>query len=128
MVNVFGPGTGYGVIGLTSLAVVVTALGDDQRWTGLSARPLVWLGERSYSLYLVHVPVFMYVNQLLAGVAPELRVSTAVLVSLALSAALFRYVEHPLRYGFDRRRVTGTALPSRSAVRGLLGLGPKLPA
>ncbi len=128
MVNVFGPGSGYSVMGLTSLAVVVTALGDDQRWTGLSARPLVWLGERSYSLYLVHVPVFMYVNHLLAGVAPELRASTAFLVSVALSAVLFRYVERPLRYGLGRRRVANTAHGPQSAVRGLLRLGPKLPA
>jgi peptidoglycan/LPS O-acetylase OafA/YrhL len=35
----------------------------------------------------------------LATVEPEIRVGTAVLISLTLSALLFRYVERPTRHG-----------------------------
>jgi peptidoglycan/LPS O-acetylase OafA/YrhL len=129
MVDVLGPGSAYTAIALASLGVVAAALGDQQPWPALDYRPLMWLGERSYSLYLVHVPVFMYLNDLLAGVAPAMRVGTAVLVSVALSAALFRYVERPLRYGLAWKRLGAqTERRSRRDPGSQLQLGPEFPA
>ncbi len=57
----------------------------------LASAPLVWLGKRSYSLYLWHVPVF-----LLGG---DRGVSFFVLVPLAMALAMvsYRFVELPLR-------------------------------
>ena len=129
LVDVFGPSSGYGSIALASIGVVAGALGDDRCSRGLAARPLVWLGERSYSLYLVHVPVFMYLNQLLATLAPAARVGTQVVVALALSALLFRYVERPLRHGLTRRgRVVEGVSRRRDETGSALRLRPELPA
>lgn len=128
LVDLLGPGTGYALIAVASVGVVVGALGEDQRWTGLSSRPLVWLGERSYSLYLVHVPVFMYLNHVLHGVEPAVRVGTAVLVSVALSTALFRYVEQPFRRGLPRRFGPGVTRPVRADSEPGTRVAAELPA
>jgi peptidoglycan/LPS O-acetylase OafA/YrhL len=103
LIDILGPGTGYALVAIASVGVVVGALRDHRGSAALASRPLVWLGERSYSLYLVHVPVFMYVNHVLDGVEPVVRIGTAVLVSVALSTALFRYVEQPFRHGLPQR-------------------------
>jgi peptidoglycan/LPS O-acetylase OafA/YrhL len=127
--DVFGPSSGYGSIALASMGVVAGALGDDRGSRGLAARPLVWLGERSYSLYLVHVPVFMYLNQLLATLAPAVRVGTQVVVAVVLSALLFRYVERPLRHGLARGgRVVERVSRRRDEAGSALRLGPEVPA
>ena len=128
LVGLLGPSSGYGLIALASIGIVAGALGDDRYSTGLAARPLVWLGERSYSLYLVHVPVFMYLNALLATIAPAARIGTQVVVSMALSALLFRYVERPLRHGPSRRgRVVEGGSRPRDEAGTALRLGPELP-
>jgi peptidoglycan/LPS O-acetylase OafA/YrhL len=128
LIDLFGPGTGYALIAVASVGVVVGALRDDQRWTGLSSRPLVWLGDRSYSLYLVHVPVFMYLNHVLHGVEPAVRVGTAVLVSVALSTALFRYVEQPFRRGLPRRFSPRATPPVTADGEPTARVGAELPA
>ena len=66
----------------------------------LGLRPLVWLGERSYAIYLWHWPIFMVTR-------PELDVPFAgwpvfvLRIALTLGAAevSYRYVEQPLRQG-----------------------------
>ena len=70
----------------------------------LRRRVLVWLGERSYSLYLLHFPLFMVVSSQRTGLGfwPLLAVRLAATVSL--SELLHRFVEEPLRRG---RRVLG---------------------
>ena len=79
----------------------------------LTARPLVWLGEVSYSIYLVHVPLigalgFAWVRS--ARYLPfnelTLRSLWIILVLatvLAVSAATFHYVERPARQWLARR-------------------------
>jgi peptidoglycan/LPS O-acetylase OafA/YrhL len=77
----------------------------------LAARPLQYVGRRSYSLYLWHWPVLVFAGLLAAGadaatrgigtesaVAPPLAAFLAVLVSFALAAATYRWLEAPLRY------------------------------
>ena len=128
LIDLLGPGSGYSLIAFASFGVVVASLRDDQAWTRLADRPLVWLGERSYSLYLVHVPVFMYLNVALASVDPALQISTAVLLSLALAEALFRYVERPLRYGPGWRRSASAGRGRPGRMPAALRVGPEIPA
>lgn len=101
----------------------------------LVARPVVWLGERSYGVYLWHWPVLV----LLRGAFPDssgmLRGALTIYVTLAAASLSWRYVERPiLRHGFRgaaRRawRVVradllprGTVLVAGVAVLGLLAV------
>ncbi len=68
------------------------------RW--LSARPLAWLGKRSYALYLWHWPVFVLLR-------PDFELPDQPLLQAAIRLALtgvaaelsYRYVEQPIRSG-----------------------------
>jgi peptidoglycan/LPS O-acetylase OafA/YrhL len=56
-----------------------------------------WLGQRSYSMYLVHFPVIAYfLNSTDFG---TLEVISSVAISIVLTSMLFTYVEMPLRKG-----------------------------
>ncbi len=99
-------GLGYSLTALASCGVVAAALREDRWWGARPGRALAWLGERSYALYLVHVPVFLFVTHALATVELGVRVGTAVLISLTLSALLYRYVERPTRHGVRIRATT----------------------
>jgi len=73
----------------------------------LSAPPVQWIGERSFSVYLLHLPVFLMIfvaAQCAIGAPPILRHpawSDTVLgaatcaVTIALSTLTYRYVERP---------------------------------
>ena len=85
---------------LAAAAIVVAA--HPRSWVarGLGCRPLVWLGRRSYAVYLWFWPVFMLTrphsdvplrgNSLLA-----LRIA----LTLVLATASYRWVEKPVREG-----------------------------
>ncbi|HSV68153.1 MAG TPA: acyltransferase [Mycobacteriales bacterium] len=73
-------------------------------WPLRSWRPtvpgLAWVGERSYSLYLVHLPIFQTTFSLLRGTmpAPAGRIVEAVIalvVAFGCAALMYRYVEAP---------------------------------
>ncbi|HEX6420611.1 MAG TPA: acyltransferase family protein [Acidimicrobiales bacterium] len=73
----------------------------------LSARPLRWVGQRSYGIYLIHWPVIVFLSDA-PGEQPESppRVAVQVALVLALAAASYRAVEQPMR----RRGLRGAAL------------------
>ncbi|HLT68845.1 MAG TPA: acyltransferase family protein [Acidimicrobiales bacterium] len=64
----------------------------------LSVRPLRWVGERSYGIYLLHWPVIVLTSRA-PGEQPEtpLRVAGQLAATLALAAASHRYLEAPVR-------------------------------
>ena len=90
-----GPGTTWRIplAVLGAAALVAAGTGGVARGTHrlLAARPMTWLGDRSYSLYLWHWPV------LVLG-APH---GTPVLLALALGLTVVSYhlVEQPFRHG-----------------------------
>lgn len=73
------------------------------RLSFLCWRPFTWLGDRSYSLYLIHAPVYWAVNIWLfgSGVVPQQWVWPALAGSLAsvllLADLSYRYLETPAR-------------------------------
>jgi peptidoglycan/LPS O-acetylase OafA/YrhL len=123
---------GLALAGIAAIAIAVTAFSDVTPFPGvaallpcagaalvilagtngktivgsaLSAAPAVFIGKISYSLYLWHWPVLIYVRYAL-GRDPNVEESAALIAaSFAIAAFSWRYVEQPFR-----RR---TALPSR---------------
>lgn len=62
----------------------------------LDARPLVWLGERSYGIYLWHWPLWVLFSLATSWRAPHIALSV-VIISVVLAHLSYRYVETPIR-------------------------------
>ncbi|MEV6880105.1 acyltransferase [Amycolatopsis sp. NPDC051128] len=82
---------------LTMLLLVVLVSPGPLRWL-FGTTPLRFVGERSYSLYLLQGPVHFVVVQAVPGLAPHRTVSavTVFLVGLAIADLIHRWVEKPL--------------------------------
>lgn len=92
----------------------------------LQLRPLVWLGDRSYSVYLWHWPVFVLGNSLHIS-ATSVGVFALVGIVLLLAAASYRFLELPfwkgrLSRGIPRRVVLISVLAMLTS----LGVGKLL--
>ncbi|MEA2901942.1 MAG: hypothetical protein QOH36_1829 [Actinomycetota bacterium] len=121
-----------GFLGAAVLAGAAIVIATHPRsWVaaGLACRPLVWLGRRSYAVYLWFWPVFMltrpHSDVPLTG-TPLLVLRTA--ITLGLAAASYRWVEKPVREGALGRAwadlrsgLAGRARPSVTATRWAAG-------
>jgi peptidoglycan/LPS O-acetylase OafA/YrhL len=87
------------VLSALVIAVTVHPAADLGRYV-LGLKPIRWIGERSYGIYLWHWPVFMVTRPTLdismTG-TPNLILRLA--VTVALAELSFRYVEQPIRQG-----------------------------
>ncbi|MCU1454751.1 MAG: acyltransferase 3 [Acidimicrobiales bacterium] len=83
--------------GLAALAVVLWLSLDPRSPLArlLARRPMVYLGQRSYSAYLWHYPAFFYVTRHLQHLTARERVAAAVAITLVLSDLSYRLVERP---------------------------------
>ncbi len=90
-------------------------------WRRLECAPLRWVGERSYSLYLVHIAVLLVLADLLPGDAGAWEALAfvgvpGVVVSLLLCDLLHRAVERPcLAWRAGSPGGSGAPAPARSA-------------
>ncbi len=64
-----------------------------------SAKPLVWLGTRSYGIYLWHYPLLLLMNPANAGNPSVLKIVLELAVIVGVSELSYRFVENPLRHG-----------------------------
>lgn len=95
------PWAAMGAIG----TVLVIYAGIDQRprnWI-LNNRVLVWLGDLSFAIYLVHFPVIMFASSYLADRKPMLYSFDAV-ATVALALLMYYFIEEPGRRGFKATR------------------------
>ena len=96
--------------GLLVAAALLTQWSYGQAWRLLDNRLMRWVGERSYSLYLVHQPIVVSLAfgvgvSLSASAALALTLASALLLSLLAASVLYRYVEAPFLHAhFSRRR------------------------
>ncbi len=117
---------GFLVVALVSAVVVAAASHRGVpfgRWLGM--RPMRWIGQRSYGIYLWHWPLFLVtrpgVDLPLDGAAAfALRIT----LLLAVAEASYRYLEMPIRRGalgraWVRVRDGDLPRPGRSAWAGI---------
>lgn len=107
-----GPNSITGLLSMLVLAGVVTAPGN---WGDriLSWPPLEWFGTRSYGLYLYHFPILQVARHQLDAGPDWARMVLAIVITLVVTWASFRWVEEPFlrlkdRIGAPRRVVTPT--------------------
>ena len=93
---------GFAIVGLATAMLIAAAVHPDSRILRnvLGRQPLLWLGTRSYSIYLWHWPVFMLTRPGFDIQAGELPVFALRLAITAVIAELsYRLVEMPVRRG-----------------------------
>lgn len=87
----------------------------------LTHKPLVWLGELSYSIYILHFPIMIWVlsNMKAFGMTPQVAAGSFLVGLLAICHVFSLYVERPLRsfiLGKKRKRPLLPALSLEPAV------------
>ncbi|KAB1867345.1 acyltransferase family protein [Microbacterium algeriense] len=104
----YGPASGFpGMAALIPVAAtsVLIAIGDGgPRWAPqrvFAWRPVQFIGDISYSLYLWHWPLIVAVTAI-AGTLSRLSAVGVVLVTVVLAWATKRYVEDPVRFAKGR--------------------------
>ncbi len=101
--SVFTYRGGLVLASVAGLLLVACLPGPPSTYTELMRlRPLEWVGERSYGLYLWHWPVLLIVTELRGSGSPEVdaSASTAIIVvavTLALTEMSYQWIEAPIR-------------------------------
>src|SRR2546425_498521 len=87
------------IVAVAAGILIVNVLRPGSRLAPLLAwSPLVWIGKRSYALYLWHLPVFFLAGALWAsGILEYLpsRIVPAWVITFAMAAASYRWIEAP---------------------------------
>jgi peptidoglycan/LPS O-acetylase OafA/YrhL len=90
----------------------------------IAVRCLSKVGDLSYSLYLIHWPVLVYVRAAWLTEPPAEAIYAALVFSFVASWVLYRFIEEPFRRGFlttQKRLLSGLAAASV-----VLGLSPSV--
>jgi peptidoglycan/LPS O-acetylase OafA/YrhL len=99
----------FAVIGVCMVVLVLAALVDGPLSRALAWRPLVYLGQRSYSVYLWHYPVILMTNWVNDRYTMHWNLSIACVIAgcatLGLAELSFRVVERPMRRRLARPRL-----------------------
>jgi peptidoglycan/LPS O-acetylase OafA/YrhL len=105
-----------GTFPIFAIVIAVFSLGAGLLSKWLSAKPMVFLGEISFSLYMVHYTVVIYFQQHPAAMAYGWWSYSAVwIISMASAVVLFFFVEQPARkliLGYFRRRASMRGIPA----------------
>lgn len=91
---------GMGAISLVMAVVIaVVVIPDSYLSKVLSIRPLRWVGERSYGIYLWHFPIIILLGGGLGTPLPWPKAVLAVILTFICTVLSWRLVEVPVRYG-----------------------------
>lgn len=127
-----------GIVALVPVAGAVFVLVSGAAWNGsadpgrgsfahpamfLSLRPVKYLGDISYSLYLWHWPIIVFYVYA-AGRTPNIGTSTLLAGGSVVAAALsYHFIEQPLRHGKSRTPVGGRRFRLIPQTRGAYPMG-----
>ena len=113
---------GFASVGLTTAALVAVVAHPKARVGTLLLgwRPLRWVGERSYGIYLWHWPVFMVTRPGLDVPLDGWKLlALRLAVTILLAHLSYRYVEQPIRHGALSRAWRAFRRADRPFRRGL---------
>ncbi|MFV0425818.1 MAG: acyltransferase family protein [Beutenbergiaceae bacterium] len=117
--------------GATALVVAAaaTAPEGDPLARILSVRPLTWVGERSYGIYLWHWPMLLIITAVLPAAVPDSAAwwwgrALAVALTLAGAACSYRWVETPIR----RDGFRATLVAVRTSLQQAVPVWPRMVA
>ena len=101
--------TETGTVGLLFGAIIFGAAGAAGSFRFLESRAMVFLGEASYSMYILHIPVSLWwrwvaINVLHVDPPPLLNFAVMVALVIGVAALNQAYLEPPLRRWLLRRR------------------------
>jgi peptidoglycan/LPS O-acetylase OafA/YrhL len=89
---------GFFVTGLATLAMIAAV---SHRYTltyqVFGMRPLVWVGTRSYGLYLYHWPIYQVIRRVAGNPLSIPQFALAMVVTVAITEASYRLIETPVR-------------------------------
>ena len=88
---------GYGFVAIVSAATILGALAHGRVAGGLGWRPLVALGTISYSLYLVHWPTILVLDEERTGLHGWALALLRIAAAVVLAVVLHVLVERPIR-------------------------------
>jgi peptidoglycan/LPS O-acetylase OafA/YrhL len=95
---------GIAVLSVATVAVVAVAAHPATRVGRLLGwGPLVWLGVRSYAIYLWHEPIIVLTTPASSREPDLVRAAAQVAATVGLAALSWRYIEQPIRHGALRR-------------------------
>ena len=99
---------GFAIVGLATTVLIAAAVHPDAGFLRrvLGRQPLLWLGTRSYSVYLWHWPVFMLTRpgfDISMGEVPVFAIRLA--ITAVLAELSYRLIEMPVRRGAIGRLV-----------------------
>jgi peptidoglycan/LPS O-acetylase OafA/YrhL len=105
------------IVALLVLPALYFASHSDHGW--LSTRPMVWVGRRSYGLYLYHVPIHYLIVALWPTESWWWAGPVTLLTGLAVADVSYRWVEMPFlrlkrRLGSDTRNEFVILVPART--------------
>lgn len=81
-----------------AFAAIIYGVASQPRWARfLSFAPLIYLGEASYSLYLLHSWVMSNVLEAMPGLPLAVRVVLCVSAAIAASLLTYKFIEQPAR-------------------------------
>ena len=84
---------------VVATAVIIAASGSghlNEPAAYLSIRPMVWVGQRSYGIYLWHWPMLVLINAEFGPLSAPARFAV-LLASVGAAALSFHYLENPVR-------------------------------
>ena len=109
-----GAGLATALTGIAATGLIAGIVHGGLVARALSFKPLVWVGRRSYGIYLFHFPV-LYLLEAHPGYVPNPvgLFAEGFLITLVLAAFSYRLVELPF---LRRNRTSAAAVPTASAV------------
>jgi peptidoglycan/LPS O-acetylase OafA/YrhL len=122
------PGSRVLMWGIPGFLLVLAAVSGEVRWGQLVPQWMMKIGDASYSLYLIHQMWILFLGRLylrshLPAPGKGLFALLALVTSVPVSLALYRFVERPMGAAIKSWSKSGLTRPPRAGVPGVKPAG-----